>query len=196
MVDWWPATLVNGDLVLRPLRRSDRAAYLEVRQKNREWLTPWEATTPDPGWTLPGFSSLRRMLATAARRGELLPFALEVQGQFRGQLTVSGLSWGSLRSATLGYWIDQRVAGRGYVPRAVALATDYCFFELGLHRMEINIRPENASSLRVVEKLGFRFEGARAGFMHINGQWADHHSFALLATDVPDGLMQRLEQAE
>jgi hypothetical protein len=64
-------------------------------------------------------------------------------------------------SATLGYWVDSRRAGHGLAPTAVALATDFCFWDLGLHRMEINIRPENAPSLRVVEKLGFRDEGLR-----------------------------------
>ena len=62
----------------------------------------------------------------------------------------------------MGYWIGQSHAGRGIVPTAVAMATDYCLGTLGLHRMEINIRPENAASLRVVEKLGFRDEGLRA----------------------------------
>ena len=92
-------------------------------------------------------------------------------------------------SATAGYWIDERVAGRGIVPTAVALATDYCFSGLGLHRMEINIRPENAASLRVVEKLGFRDEGIRERYMHIDGKWCDHRTFALVAEDVPFGLL-------
>ena len=76
--------------------------------------------------------------------------------------------------ATLGYWVDQARAGQGIAPTAVAMATDHCFRTLGLHRMEINIRPENGPSLRVVEKLGFRDEGYRPRFLHINGEWADH----------------------
>ena len=81
--------------------------------------------------------------------------------------------------ATLGYWVDQARAGQGIAPTAVAMATDHCFRTLGLHRMEINIRPENGPSLRVVEKLGFRDEGYRPRFLHINGEWADHRTFAL-----------------
>ena len=194
MVDWWPSRLVDADLTLRPLLRTDKREYIEVRSVNSQWLEPWEATTP--GWEggIPTFSRLRKLLNSAGKRGELLPYALIVDGHFRGQLTVSGISWGSLRSASLGYWIDSRVAGRGYTPRAVALATDFCFFELGLHRMEINIRPENAASLRVVEKLGFRDEGVRKQYMHINGEWADHRTFALLSTEVPEGLMTRFRR--
>jgi ribosomal-protein-alanine N-acetyltransferase len=71
------------------------------------------------------------------------------------------------------------------------MATDHCFRVLGLHRMEINIRPENAPSLRVVEKLGFRPECLRPRYLHINGAWADHRSFALTAEEVPGGLLDR-----
>jgi ribosomal-protein-alanine N-acetyltransferase len=87
--------------------------------------------------------------------------------------------------------VDQQRAGHGIAPTAVALATDHCFGTLGLHRMEINIRPENAASLRVVEKLGFRDEGYRPRFLHINGVWADHRTFALTSEEVPEGLLSR-----
>ncbi len=92
--------------------------------------------------------------------------------------------------ATLGYWVDKSRAGHGIAPTAVAMATDHCFRTLGLHRMEINIRPENGPSLRVVEKLGFRDEGYRQRYLHINGEWADHRSFALTSEEVPQGLLQ------
>jgi ribosomal-protein-alanine N-acetyltransferase len=93
--------------------------------------------------------------------------------------------------ATLGYWVDSSHAGRGIAPTAVAMATDHCFGTLGLHRMEINIKPDNGPSLRVVEKLGFRDEGYRPRFLHINGEWADHRSFALTSEEVPEGILNR-----
>src|SRR5699024_3608370 len=96
-----------------------------------------------------------------------------------------------LLSASVGYWISEHVAGRGIIPTAVALVCDWCFTDLGLHRVEINIRPENAASLRVVAKLGFREEGVRKSFLHIQGRWADHRSFALTAEEVGPGVLQR-----
>ena len=73
----------------------------------------------------------------------------------------------------------------------VALVTDYLFKNVGLHRVEIDIRPENAASLRVVEKLGFRFEGLKERFIHINGAWRDHYVFALTSEEVPGGILNR-----
>lgn len=108
-----------------------------------------------------------------------------------GQLTVSSITWGSLRSANIGYWVDETVAGRGITPTAVALAVDHCFRAAGMHRIEVCIRPENAASLRVVHKLGFRAEGLRRAYLHIDGDWRDHEAFALTAEEVPEGLLSR-----
>ena len=58
-------------------------------------------------------------------------------------------------------------------------------------RVEVNIRPENGPSLRVVEKLGLRDEGLRKRYLHIRGSWADHRTFALTVEEVPDGLLGR-----
>lgn len=117
------------------------------------------------------------------------------RGEFAGQLTVSGIVGGSASMAAIGYWVDQRWAGHGIIPTAVAMAVDYCFDELGLHRIEIAIRPENERSLRVAEKLGFRPEGVRPRFLHIDGDWRDHFIFAINAEEVPDGMLQRWESS-
>lgn len=137
------------------------------------------------------FSAMVRSLRRQARQGSMLPFVVTYDGALVGQVTIGGITWGSLCSAHVGYWVDQRVAGRGVMPTAVALATDHCFRVVGLHRLEVNIRPENAASLRVVEKLGFREEGTRVAFLHIAGAWRDHRSFALTAEELPGGLLAR-----
>jgi ribosomal-protein-alanine N-acetyltransferase len=121
----------------------------------------------------------------------VLPFVITLDDRLVGQVTVGGITWGSLWSAHIGYWVDSRVAGQGVMPTAVALAGDHAFRVLGLHRLEINVRPENAASLRVVEKLGFRDEGVRRRFLHIAGDWRDHRTFALTTEEVPEGLLAR-----
>jgi ribosomal-protein-alanine N-acetyltransferase len=188
----WPVVLEDGDVRLRPLRRRDAKAWLALRAVNARWLERWEASSPVPTeGPAPTFGEFVRMLSSQARQGTALPFAVDHRGQLAGQVTVSSVVYGSLRSASIGYWVSQHVAGRGVIPTAVALATDHCFGTLGLHRVEVNIRPENGPSLRVVEKLGFRDEGLRARYLHINGEWCDHRTFALTVEDVPEGLLAR-----
>lgn len=166
-----------------------------MRIRNQSWLLPWDNTTPvnEDRLTHYNFASLLRSMNRDARAGISLPWGiakeLSVGGEtiLIGQLAVSSIFYGSLRSAAIGYWIDESHAGRGLTPRAVAMAIDYCFGELNLHRIEINILPENASSIRVVEKLGFRDEGIRKNYLHINGRWRDHRSYAMTVEEAPQG---------
>lgn len=184
----WPAVLTEGDVRLRPLRRRDHHPWMTLRAQNATWLEPWDATSPTPLHGLrPTFGEFVRTLARQGRSGTALPFAVDHDGQLVGQLTVSGITYGSLCSGSIGYWVSRHVAGRGIIPTAVALATDHCFQVLGLHRVEVNIRPENRPSLRVVEKLGFRDEGLRERYLHIGDAWCDHRTFALTADEMPLG---------
>jgi len=189
---WWPVELVEGDVLLRPLRQRDAAAWREVRTRNAGWLGPWESTLPGSQDERPAtFGAMVRRMRTEAREGRNLAFAICSEGRFVGQITLGGITWGSLRAAYIGYWIDQAVAGRGVTPTAVALVCDHAWQRMRLHRIEINVRPENAASLRVVEKLGFRSEGLRPHYLHIDGQWRDHLSFALNADEVSEGMVER-----
>ena len=195
----WPVTLredtPSGAVVLRPLRRRDGGEWMRLRQLNASWLRAWEATSPGERPEATSFGDYVRALSAQARAGTTLPFVVELDGALVGQLTVSSIQYGSLCSASIGYWVAREYAGRGIIPTSVAMATDYCFLVLGLHRVEINIRPENAASLRVVEKLGFRDEGVRERYLHIQGDWRDHRTFAITSEEVPGGLLARWQQA-
>jgi ribosomal-protein-alanine N-acetyltransferase len=125
-----------------------------------------------------------RAMQAEARAGRQLPFAVEYDGEFVGQLTVNNITRGSGQFASIGYWIDEAVAGRGLMTSSVAMVIDHCFFALRLHRIEIAIRPENSASLRVVEKLGIQ-----------DGDWRDHRLFAITREECPLGLVHRLSQA-
>ncbi len=185
----WPATVTarrigGAPVILRPLRIRDRREWEALRAENVEWLRPWEATSPERVATRMAFRHLVRQFDREASDGRLQPFVIETEGRLVGQMHLFGIAWGSLRSAAAGYWVAQSVAGQGIMPLALAAACDHAFIGLGLHRVEVNIRPENTASLRVVEKLGFRDEGLRWRYLHIAGEWRDHRTFALTSEDL------------
>jgi ribosomal-protein-alanine N-acetyltransferase len=178
----WPAQPSAGPVVLRPPRLRDARTWSEIRLRNEQWLSPWEPTSPHT-WeerNSPGsWPALHSALRSAARRGTMLPFMVYYGGRLVGQMNVSNVVHGALRSCTVGYWVDSVVAGRNVTPTALALVIDHCFNEVQLHRVEVDIRPENAPSLRVVEKLGLRREGFYERFLDIDGAWRDHIAFAV-----------------
>jgi [ribosomal protein S5]-alanine N-acetyltransferase len=195
MTPGWPATLQYGEVTLRPLRYRDARAWRAVRRRNAAWLRQWDATVPPGGSERPAtFHTLVARLNRHARQGQGMPFVVEVGGVFAGQVTVNNIVRGSAQFASVGYWLDRELAGRGVMPTAVALVIDHCFRSAGLHRIEVAIRPENTNSLRVVEKLGIPEVGYAPRFLHIDGAWRDHRIYAITVEDCPEGMMARLSQ--
>jgi ribosomal-protein-alanine N-acetyltransferase len=126
----------------------------------------------------------------------VLPWVITYEDRFAGQLTLGNIVRGAACSAYAGYWVDGRLAGRGIMPTALAMAVDHAFRYAGLHRIEVNIRPENAASRRVVEKLGFREEAYHPRYLHIDGAWRDHVGYGLTVEEVaPHGLLARWRES-
>lgn len=182
--------LTHGEVRLRLVKKRDAKQLERLILGNREWLRPWEATNP----SAPNSFDIRGMVRDLLRQVDNLsglPFVIEVDGEVVGQLNVANILFGSVSSAVIGYWVSPEVAGRGVATTAVALASDYLFTTVNIHRVEIDIRPENLASLRVVEKLGFRYEGLKERYIHINGAWRDHYVFALTHEEVASGILNR-----
>jgi len=175
--------LVDGELLLKPIRFRDKAQWDSVRAVNRDWLSPWEATRPniDHKSALPSYYGMVMQLnreMRALRSISLGVWLNENKDQVLiGQITLGGIIFGAMRGAHIGYWIDQRFANRGYTTRAVKLLTKFGFEQLRLHRIEINLRPENEASKQVAIKAGFLLEGARNNYLHIAGDWRNHITF-------------------
>lgn len=159
---------------------------------DRRWLAPWEATLP--GVQLPvDARGLISALLHQQRKGTGLAFVITEHSKPVGQLNVANILRGSVSSATIGYWIASEAAGKSITPTAVALCIDYLFDVEQLHRVEIDIRPENLASLRVVQKLQLRQEGAKERFIHIDGAWRDHLIFAITREERKHSMLARLE---
>jgi len=189
----WPVALQHGNIGVRPLRRRDAATWARLRAANSAWLLPWEATLPPgAGEAVMSYRSMIASLRRRARQGQTMPFAVTWDGDMVGQLTVNAITWGSARCASIGYWVSRSHAGRGITPTALALVCDHLLGSVGLHRVEIAIRPENDASLRVAAKLGFAEIGIARGYLHIDGDWRDHRVFQMLAEDAYGGVLNRL----
>ena len=191
----WPASLgplrvESGLVAVRPVRLRDGAAWSAIRLRDEHYLSPWEPTAPGT-WTQRNapaeWPGRWLQLRAAGRRGAALPFSVTVDGRFVGHVMVGNVVREPLLSAYVGYWVDSRMSGRGVITTAVALVVDHCLGSVGLHRLEATVRPENAASLRVLAKLGFREEGLFRRYLDVDGEWRDHLCFALTIEDLPIG---------
>lgn len=167
----------------------DKSQWDRVRAENLDWLSPWEATLPRiHGESAPArFPSFYAMVASHNREGKAgrsLSMTIWFENKIVGQISMGGIIYGALRGAHIGYWVDKRYANLGIVTEAVRTMTEFAFSVLELHRIEINIRPENIASRRVAEKAGYTFEGERPRFLHIDGKWRDHLCFVKENTNI------------
>ena len=113
-----------------------------------------------------------------------MPYVIEVDGRFCGQLTIGNVTHGALRSAWIGYWVASGVTGGGVATGALALGVDHCFGAVMLHRVEATVRPENAASRKVLSKVGFREEGLLKRYLDVDGGWRDHLLVAITSEEI------------
>jgi ribosomal-protein-alanine N-acetyltransferase len=169
--------LSDGTIRLRPISYRDKKWWIRAQRENREWLAPWEATFPDGGGEPPKFGKMVRAFRKDARLGRSENYIITRDSQGVGFIALGGISYGPARMAFIGYWIMKEYANQGIITRAVSLVKEHAFIDLCLHRIEINVRPENQPSIRVAMKSGFELEGRRAKYLHIDGAWRDHLCF-------------------
>jgi len=174
-------------VVLRPLGPADFGAYAESRAANVEWLTRWEPKRlpgqPDPARSYDAFVARCSARHRERQLGTGYGFGIFLDGVFCGEMNLSGVQRGPFQSASIGYWVDHRAAGRGLCPESLVVVLRFAFEELALHRVLVAIVPRNHASRRVVEKVGVRCEGTAVGFLEISGVWEDHLQFAMVAEE-------------
>jgi ribosomal-protein-alanine N-acetyltransferase len=171
---------------LRPLVVEDYPAWAEVRTRCREWLVKWEPRTAGAPYLSEDRSMFSARCSIRDRERHLgtgYGFGIFLGDRFIGEINVSSIQRGAFQSAYVGYWVDEAVAGNGYVPEACVVLFRFVFEELGLHRVQISIVPRNAPSRSVARKLGLRGEGIAVRYLEIDGRWEDHVRYAITAEE-------------
>jgi ribosomal-protein-alanine N-acetyltransferase len=182
-----PALLHGRRVLLRPLTLNDFDEWREVRRRCNDWLTKWEPRRipgqPDTVEDRQAFSARCSVRMREIQLGTGYGFGIFVDGRFGGEINVNSIHRGAHQSAYVGYWIDEALAGQGYMPEALVTVLRFSFEELLLHRLQISIIPRNTASRRVVEKLALRDEGIAERYLEINGTWEDHVRYAITSEE-------------
>lgn len=186
-------TLHGRAIVLRPPQVSDYMQWAELRALSRAHLTPWEPMWPRDDLTKTAFRRRVKHYQKEARDDlgyAYLIFSAEGE-RLVGGLSLSHVRRGVTQAATLGYWLGLPHVGQGHMTEAVRTVLGHAFGRLRLHRIDAAVQPNNARSVRVLERVGFRHEGLARRYLKINGAWQDHLLYALIAEEWDQGGMSQ-----
>ncbi|MSO67761.1 MAG: N-acetyltransferase [Pseudolabrys sp.] len=182
--DTMPA-IAGAGVLLRAPQNSDHAAWAELREASRGFLTPWEPTWPADDLTRGAFR--RRLKRYADDQRSDLAYAFLIfrsdDNALMGGLTLANIRRGVAQAGSLGYWIGAPFARKGYMTAAVRTLIPFCFRTLHLHRLEAACIPANTASIGLLENTGFTREGYARSYLCINGVWQDHLLYARLNDD-------------
>lgn len=174
----------NG-VFMRVPRMADFEEWVTLRGASRDFLAPWEPVWPDDDLTRGSFR--RRIRRYERDLHEESGYAFLV---FRksdrvmlGGATLTNLRRGAAQAASLGYWMGERHAGKGYMSAAIAALVPFTHSALRIRRIEAACLQSNAASMRLLEKLNFTREGVARQYLSIAGSWQDHLLYARLASD-------------
>lgn len=181
-----PAVAGKGVYLRMPVA-ADFPEWAALRDASREFLSPWEPVWPPDDLTRAAFRRRLRRYAEDQRSDQAYAFLIfrSQDNMLLGGLTLANIRRGVAQAGSIGYWIGQSYAHRGYMTAAVKALVPFCFGSLRLHRLEAACIPTNKPSIALLEKCGFQREGYARGYLCINGAWQDHLLYARLKGD-PD----------
>jgi len=177
--------VAGAGVTLRLPHSGDYSEWAALREKSRDFLTPWEPTWPADDLTRGAFRR-RVKRYTDDLRGDLAYAFLVFRSSDNamvGGLTLANIRRGVAQAGSLGYWTGAPFAHQGYMTAAVRALLPFCFDTLRLHRLEAACIPTNAASIGLLEKIGFQREGYARAYLCINGTWQDHLLYARLKDD-------------
>ena len=162
---------------IRPPRDDDAADLLAFELRNRAWFESMINARDPSYYSAAGVAAAIEEAGAARAADRAHQFLVLDDGRLVGRVNLHAVRRGPWQCAELGYRVDQAESGRGIASRAVALALDEAFGPLALWRVEAVVRPENAGSVRVLERNGFvRFGHSRRAF-RLGGTWYDRLLF-------------------
>ena len=171
------ALRVGERTFLRRAHERDAGEFVELMRASFELHQPWSFPPTEP-------DDFRSLVERARRDDfELLLLCRRGDGAILGFFNLSQIFRGPFMNAYLGYAVGQAYAGQGYMGEGIELVLGYAFETLGLHRLEANIQPANATSIALAKRAGFRLEGFSPRYLKIDGQWRDHERWAIVAED-------------
>ena len=160
---------------IQPPQAADEKPFLAAMRDSVGLHYPWLSAPKD-------HAAWKRYMARLKRKTEAGFLVKRLQDDaICGVINLNIITFDALCSAYTSYFSVAGLAERGYMKEGMSQVIRHAFDELGLHRLEANIQPQNQASIALAQSVGFRYEGFSPRYLKINGEWCDHERWAVLA---------------
>lgn len=162
-------------ITIRQPTLDDKDEFIVAMKQSADYHHPWVKA---PATSLEYDDYLERY------KGDNQQTYLVLSGaKIAGVINLNEMVRGCFQSAFVGFYAVYGCSGRGVMQEGLRLVLDKAFHELGLHRIEANIQPENIRSINLVERCGFRYEGFAPRYLKIDNVWRGHEHWAMTVED-------------
>src|SRR5512146_3126400 len=146
--------IAGAGVTLRVPQSGDFAEWAALREQSRAFLVPWEPVWPSDDLTRGAFRRRLKRYAEDLRNDLAYAFLIfrSDDNALVGGLTLANIRRGVAQAGSIGYWVGQPFARKGYMTAAVRALIPFCFGTLRLHRLEAACIPTNAASIGLLEK--------------------------------------------
>ncbi|MBQ9984264.1 MAG: GNAT family N-acetyltransferase [Lachnospiraceae bacterium] len=178
--------LTTDRLILKIEDSNKTKDILAFYENNKTLFEQFEPTRPDNFYTEAYQRATISYEYSEIIKGKTLRYYIYLREQpdtIIGSVNFFRMEHGPFSRASIGYKLDAAHHGNGYAYEACSAAIPVIFSNYKIHRIEARVAPNNLTSIKLLERLAFRFEGIEYQSVEVNGTFTDHYRYSLLSSD-------------
>ncbi|WP_417882848.1 ribosomal protein S5-alanine N-acetyltransferase [Vibrio rumoiensis] len=167
---------------VRLIGSGDEKMMADFYNHHHQHLAPWDPIRSSEFYTVEGWKSRIKRLNDFHQMNTVFSFIIvdKEDTQVLGTINFTNVSGFPIHACNLGYSLAETAQGKGIMTQALQVCIQWIFQHQNLHRIMAAYMPHNSRSEKVLDHLGFEFEGVAKDYLLINGQWQTHRLMSLI----------------
>lgn len=170
-------------LILKIIRPEQAAQVLDFYFRDKELFEKYEPERIQGFYTLERQKQIAAFEFNSAVKGSMFRYYVyrkQAPDQIIGTICFHHIQGGFSSSCEIGYKFSSAYHHMGYATEALGTITDLIFSDMRLHRIMAWALPDNEASARLLQRVGFCYEGICRDYLFLHGAWRDHAQYSLI----------------
>lgn len=168
-------------LILRIIKPDEALQVLDFYFRDKELFERYEPERIAGFYTLERQKQIIAYEYNTAVKGSMFRYYVYRKadaGKIIGTICFHHIQGGFSSSCEIGYKFSSAYHHMGYATEALGKVTELIFTDMRLHRIMAWALPDNQASARLLQRVGFCFEGISRDYLFLHGAWRDHAQYS------------------